>query len=607
MNFSIEKLILLLLLSFVLHAENNHYNAFINEQISYIKEMRENNISDTKIEEILTKQKESYSKQLNEIMSIKENFIATVPTYESEIYSLKKIITINQRAGNRYAVLRDKVKIKSYQILANQNRMIQNILSSLNSSVNTNDFENKINDYIVENQLKNSKITSTSYQQYLEIHSSVKTLKQLKKSIEEFNILVEMNQDMINYIYQFKNSMFRLNKYSKYHLISIVLYIKEIGIVKIIDPILEKAGLNIVKILFIVFVVGMIYILRKAVDFILEKYILNLQYFQNYAKNILKKIKKPIDVLLILININLIIYIYNDFNNSQNIAIYFNVFYTFIFTYMVYKILNSIAAMKIDEIDRSNKEIKNEVINLTIKIVNFIIFIVGILIVLYLIGVDLTAVLSGLGIGGFAVALAAKDSLANFFGTLSILLSDVFSQGDWIVIDGKEGVVVEIGLRVTTLRTFDNALIAIPNATLANKDVKNWNKRKLGRRIKMSLGVKYDSSSDDIKSAIKDIKDMLIHHPNIATQKTEYQYTSSKAKLVSQDDLEGVKRTLLVFLDEFSDSSINILVYCFSTSTVWEDWLSIKEDVMHKIMEIFEKNHLEFAFPSLSLYNEREQ
>jgi len=231
--------------------------------------------------------------------------------------------------------------------------------------------------------------------------------------------------------------------------------------------------------------------------------------------------------------------------------------------------------------------------------------VIGLLIVLYFAGVNLTAVLSGLGIGGFAVAFAAKDTISNFFGTLSILFSDVFSQGDWVVVDGKEGVVVEIGLRVTTLRTFDNALIAIPNGTFASKDVKNWNRRSLGRRIKMKLGITYGSKSADIKNAIVEIREMLDKHPNIATVNTKYEHNLSQgARLVSRDDLEGVKKTLLVYLDEFGDSSMNILLYCFTKSVQWDEWLETKEDVMHKIMEIFEKNSLEFAFPSMSIYNE---
>lgn len=282
--------------------------------------------------------------------------------------------------------------------------------------------------------------------------------------------------------------------------------------------------------------------------------------------------------------------------------------YSLIFVWMIYKILNVVVNIKIQEIDKSNKKIKNEMINVGNKIVNFLIVIIGLLLILYFAGVDLTAVLSGLGIGGLAVALAAKETLSNFFGTLSILLSDVFSQGDWIVIESEEGVVIEIGLRVTTLRTFDNALIAIPNSTLANKDVKNWSKRTLGRRIKMKIGVKYDSKPQDIKNAVNEIRSMLENHPRIATKRTEYQHRLTNSYiLVSQDDLQGVKKDVLVYLDEFASSSINILVYCFSKSVNWEEWLETKEDVMHKIMEILENNSLEFAFPSMSLYNETKQ
>ncbi|MCD6433399.1 MAG: mechanosensitive ion channel family protein, partial [Sulfurimonas sp.] len=308
-----------------------------------------------------------------------------------------------------------------------------------------------------------------------------------------------------------------------------------------------------------------------------------------------------------LINLELTIYIYNDFIHLENLSKSFNILYAFFIVWLIYRVINVIATIKIHEFDYTDSKIKNEMINVGIKIINFMILIIGLLLMLYLVGVDLTAVLSGLGIGGFAVALAAKDSLSNFFGTLSILISDVFSQGDWIVIDGQEGVVIEIGLRVTTLRTFDNALIAIPNATLANKEVKNWDKRELGRRIKMSLGVKYNSSSQNIQNAVDEIRDMLDKHPQIATKNTLYEYKKRrKNRLVSRSDALGVKKILLVYLDEFSDSSINILVYCFTKSTQWEDWLKTKEDIMHKIMEIFEKNELEFAFPSLSIYHENE-
>ena len=157
------------------------------------------------------------------------------------------------------------------------------------------------------------------------------------------------------------------------------------------------------------------------------------------------------------------------------------------------------------------------------------------------------------------------------------------------------------------MRTFDNALISIPNGTLANVDVKNWNRRTVGRRIKMKLGVKYNSKRENLHQAVEAIRIMLREHKGIATEKTSYTARLKRyARLVSEQDSLGVKRTLLVYLDEFSDSSINILVYCFSKTTDWNEWLAVKEDVMYKIMEILEENQLEFAFPSLSIYQEEE-
>jgi MscS family membrane protein len=146
----------------------------------------------------------------------------------------------------------------------------------------------------------------------------------------------------------------------------------------------------------------------------------------------------------------------------------------------------------------------------------------------------------------------------------------------------------------------------MPNAIFANTQVTNWNKRTLGRRIKMKIGVKYDSKAEDIKKSVNEIREMLDKHPNIATQNTHHNYENIETtkKLISKDDYKGVKKTLLVYLDEFSDSSLNILVYCFTKSVDWQEWLETKEEVIYNIMEIAERNNIEFAFNSLSLYHE---
>ncbi len=254
-----------------------------------------------------------------------------------------------------------------------------------------------------------------------------------------------------------------------------------------------------------------------------------------------------------------------------------------------------------------NKQLRQELINLILSIIKVTIVIIAISMLLVRMGVNITGLVASLGIGGLAVALAAQNTLSNFFGLLKIIFDNSFSQGDWIETTDAEGTVVEIGFISTMIRTFDNAMITVPNATLANSPLKNWSKRTVGRRIKMHIGVTYGSRREDVMKAVEEIKTMLVEHPGIASPKKIdgdffKRRTRREKKLISIEDKYGVKATLLVYLDEFAESSINILVYCFSKSVVWQDWLDVKQDVLLKIWEILDRNNLEFAFPSESIY-----
>ncbi|MDF1877264.1 mechanosensitive ion channel family protein [Sulfurimonas sp. SAG-AH-194-L11] len=601
--------VLFILLSSLLSRASIHYPEFVVNQMSIVEKMDESNTTSESIGELLQEQNRLYEESMNFIMSNKKKFIENVEQYEDEIFSLNKVMTINRRAGNTFAVLRDEVALKIYLILRSQNRMVKSILIALDSDT-LQAYETKLNDIVNSNQEEVQKYFTKDYAQVLALNEESKILAIAKKNIHELRLLETVNADLIAYIYKFSPKMYRLNKYSKYHLISVAIYINSLSLVEVLNPILASYGLSVIKLISMLLLILLIYFFRKVVYVSIERYIFKIDLLNKYSVEISQKIKSSLEALIIVININMLIYVYLDFSSVEVITRFFNIVYGFFFTLILYKVVNTIAKVKLysENINKSN--IKNDLVNVGIKIVNFIIIMIGVLIMLFFAGVNLTAVLSGLGIGGFAVAFAAKDTISNFFGTLSILFSDVFSQGDWIEIDGHQGVVVEIGLRVTTIRTFDNALIAIPNGTFASNDVKNWDKRILGRRIKMHIGVKYDSKSEDIKSAIQAIRVMLDAHPGIATKATKYSHHNEKshtAKLVSKDDLEGVKNNLLVYLDNFGDSSINILIYCFSKSVRWVDWLETKEDVMHKIMAILEANNLEFAFPSLSIYNETQE
>ncbi|WP_456404412.1 mechanosensitive ion channel family protein [Hydrogenimonas sp.] len=254
-----------------------------------------------------------------------------------------------------------------------------------------------------------------------------------------------------------------------------------------------------------------------------------------------------------------------------------------------------------------NRQMRQELINLVLSILKITVVTIALFMLLVRMGVNITGLLASLGIGGLAIALAAQNTLSNFFGLLKIIFDNSFSQGDWIETKDVEGTVVEIGFISTFIRTFDNALITVPNATLANTPLKNWSKRTVGRRIKMHLGVTYGAKRESLKKAIEEIKDMLLSHPGIATPQTIdtqvlMRRSKREKKLLSVEDKYGVKSTLLVYLDEFSDSSVNILIYAFTKTTKWEEWLKIKEDVLLKIWEILDRNGLQFAFPSESIY-----
>ncbi len=206
----------------------------------------------------------------------------------------------------------------------------------------------------------------------------------------------------------------------------------------------------------------------------------------------------------------------------------------------------------------------------------FIVFL-AILFLVQNLGYSISGLLASLGLGGLAVALAAKDSLSNIFGSIMILLDRPFTIGDWIKAGDMEGTVDEIGFRSTRIRTFAKTQITVPNSVLMNMSIDNFSQMPK-RRIKLTVGVTYDTTPTQMRQAVAAIKQMLREHPAI-----------------HQD-------FFLVNFTDFGASSLDIMVYCFTTSTVWGEYLDAREDVCLKIMETVESIGLEIAFPSQTLY-----
>jgi MscS family membrane protein len=253
------------------------------------------------------------------------------------------------------------------------------------------------------------------------------------------------------------------------------------------------------------------------------------------------------------------------------------------------------------QISRQEK-VRKEFFNLFLNIVKMIIIIIVILIIMAKMGIDLTGLITSLGIGGVLIGFTAKDTLTNFFDSIRLVSEQAFSLGDWIESDGVEGFVVEIGLSATRIRTFDNALVTIPNTKLANSAIYNWSTRLVGRRIKFDLRLKYTYDTGEIERVVGSIKAVLNSDPGIVNEAKLRDLIHTKRTLENGlfniEDKFGVKKTLLVYLDSIDRYSMNILVYAFSESVNWEEWLRVKQDVLKRIIEIIDESSLELAVPT---------
>jgi MscS family membrane protein len=203
--------------------------------------------------------------------------------------------------------------------------------------------------------------------------------------------------------------------------------------------------------------------------------------------------------------------------------------------------------------------------------------------ILQLWGIQVLPLLAGLGVVSVAVALGAQDLFKNLISGLLIIGEHRFNPGDWIKVDAEvEGTVESIGFRSTLVRQFDKAPVYVPNAKLSDNSVINFSEM-THRRIYWMITVQYCTTIDQLRR----IRDSI----------EKYIYDS-------EDFVKPPEVPTFVRIDRFSDSSIDIMVYCFTKTTVWGEWLAIKENLAFAIKEIVEGAGAGFAFPSRSIYIE---
>ena len=214
------------------------------------------------------------------------------------------------------------------------------------------------------------------------------------------------------------------------------------------------------------------------------------------------------------------------------------------------------------------------------KLLRVSVIITALLIVLQTLGYSISGVLAFGGIGGMAVAFAAKDLLANFFGGMMVYLDKPFRVGDWVRSPDRsiEGTVENIGWRLTCIRTFDQRPLYIPNAMFTTVVLENPS-RMLNRRINEKIGIRYEDWQK-MPAIVAEVKQMLIDH----------------------EELETDSRTLIVNFDSYGAAHLEFFIYTFTKTTQWVRYHEIKQDVLMKIMAIVNEHGAEFAFPTRTLH-----
>ena len=309
----------------------------------------------------------------------------------------------------------------------------------------------------------------------------------------------------------------------------------------------------------------------------------------NLDEIFLEALKGPLKFIPIILGV---FFFTQWFELSENALNYFltivKTLIAFVLFWAAYNILTPLSSVletilsKLTQ--KSETLFAEEFTQLIIRALKIAVMIVGFIIILSQWGINVIPLLGGLGILGMAVGFGAQDSIANIFGGIKILLDGQFRRGDWIKTPDIEGTVFEIGIATTKVREFDKAITSIPNKRMSESAIKNYS-RMTNRRVKMTIGVEYSSTANQLENIVDRIREYLQSNPDIA-----------------QPETESVLQ--MVHLTNFGSSSIDISLYYFTKTTKWAEWRRVVHENIIEYKRIVEREGAAFAFPSQSIYLE---
>ncbi len=312
-------------------------------------------------------------------------------------------------------------------------------------------------------------------------------------------------------------------------------------------------------------------------------------FIGKYVKMITAKTKTDLDDILVdkleepivyALVISAFYWAFHRLHFNETVDAFFAKVFTIIYflnaTWLVIRIVDSVVEEYIVPlVEKSDSELDDQLMPILRKLFKAILWAIGIIISLSNAGFDVMALVAGLGIGGLALALAAQDTVKNIFGGVMIFLDKPFKIRDRILINGMDGVVEEIGIRSTRLRTLEGRLITVPNAQFSDNPVENISLEPT-RKIVVNIGLTYETSPEDMEKAMKILEQIVIDNPKVTDEP-------------------------LISFNTWGDFAMGILLIYYIEET--DNILSAQTEINLEILKQFNAEGLEFAYPTQMLYH----
>lgn len=342
-------------------------------------------------------------------------------------------------------------------------------------------------------------------------------------------------------------------------------------------------GLKLWQWLGIFFIIGLGVIVHFILSFFIQKMLIQMLDKVGEAElgsKIILPIARPSGILIVLIFIALLFPMLRLPQNAGHFGlILLKIFIPIYGMIILYRLINVMELYMIKLAARTKNTLDDQLVPMVKKTLKIGVLLVGSLVILDGLDIPILPLLTGLSIGGLAFALAAQDTIKNFFGSLMIFIDKPFQIGDWITSSDIDGTVEEVGFRSTRIRTFRNSVISVPNGSLADQTIDNNGLRQF-RRFRTIIKITYDTPADLVETYVEGLKRLLHAHP--MTNKENYE----------------------IHFNDLGDSSLDILFYIFFEAPTWSDELKCRQEMLLQIMKLTEHLGIQFAFPTQTMHVE---